>query len=42
MQDRQTVDVYLAVGAQSADAEEAAANGTWTMTQTAPTEAGTY
>ncbi|SDE16991.1 hypothetical protein SAMN05660485_00031 [Blastococcus fimeti] len=34
--------VFLAVGAQSADAEEAAANGTWTMTQTAPTEAGTY
>lgn len=34
--------VFLAVGAQSANAEEAAANGTWSMTQTAPTEVGTY
>ncbi|MGY1754389.1 hypothetical protein [Blastococcus sp. SYSU D01042] len=34
--------VFLAVGAQSADAEEAAADGSWTVTSTAPTEVGTY
>ncbi len=34
--------VFLAEGAQSADAEEAAANGSWSLTQTAPTEVGTY
>ncbi|SOC48515.1 LPXTG-motif cell wall anchor domain-containing protein [Blastococcus aggregatus] len=34
--------VFLAVGAQSADAEPAAVNGSWSITQTAPTEAGTY
>ncbi|MBN1093525.1 hypothetical protein JKP75_13725 [Blastococcus sp. TML/M2B] len=34
--------VFLAVGAQSADAELADENGDWTLTATAPTEAGSY